>query len=470
MAPIRFALALLLALHVAGGWIGGAAAQDDSIDGVTPETEARESARAHASIVAQSGGGYSDPRLVAYVAAIGERLRVAAGPEAGPFRFTFTLLDSPGVVAFAQPGGYIYLSRGLLALASTESEVAAVMAHEMGHVILRHGAYRQRLQKSMAGQAPGAIAGATNRLSRAQELEADERSVRLLAAAGYDPGTQERFLQTVEKQIAFEIEVGMRGPQDGASPAQPAIAERVGRVKQAVAALPDELKRGPWRDGQREHLAAIEGMVFGFRPSQGMITDTRYVDTLTRIAFEAPPGYQFRNIASLVAKNQTGATLRVDVQRAQPETDMADYLRAVVAPTTTFNALESITVGGFKAAFAEATTGAGAARPESFVLAAVRLASDRVMRFHFAQTDAFTLDEVAAIKGTLETFRRLTVQEAASWKPMRVHVLTLSADATPETLAAHMDAPRGVDWLLHLNRLAPGAALHAGDTIKFVQE
>ena len=92
------------------------------------------------------------------------------------------------------------------------------------------------------------------------------------------------------------------------------------------------------------------------------------------------------------------------------------------------------------------------------------------MRFHFAQASAFTADEVEAIKGTLSSFRRLSVQEAATWQPMRLHVLTLSADATPETLAAHMDAPRGVDWLLHLNRLAPGAPLHAGDTIKFVQE
>ena len=190
MAPIRFAAALLLALSFAGGWTGGAAAQDDSIDGVTPETEARESARAHASIVAQSGGGYSDPRLVNYVTMIGERLRVAAGPAAAPFQFTFTFLDSPGAVAFAQPGGYIYLSRGLLALASSESEIAAVMAHEMGHVILRHGAYRQRLQKAMAGQAPGAIAGATNRLSRAQELEADATGI----------GTARRGLSDLPKQ------------------------------------------------------------------------------------------------------------------------------------------------------------------------------------------------------------------------------------------------------------------------------
>ena len=211
---IRFAFALLLAVALASGGSRDAAAANDSIDGITPESEMRDSARAHPSLVAQSGGGYGDPRVAAYVSNIGERLRAAAGPEADQFAFVFTVVDSPGVLAFAHPGGYIYLSRGLLALASSEAEIAAVMAHEMGHVLLRHGAYRQRLQKSMVGEPPGAIAGATNRLSRVQELEADARSIAILAAAGYDPATQERFLQTVEKQIAFEIEVGMRGPQE----------------------------------------------------------------------------------------------------------------------------------------------------------------------------------------------------------------------------------------------------------------
>ncbi len=459
---IRIVLVLL-----ALGWASAAAAQD-SIDGVTPATEARDSALAHAGVVTQSGGPYGDPRIGSYIAAIGERIRAVAGPDADKFQFTFTILDSPGVIAFAQPGGYIYLSRGLLALASNEAEIAAVVAHEMAHVLLRHGAYRQQLQRSMAGRTPGEIAGATNRLTRAQELQADERSVALLAAAGYDPNTQERFLLTVEAQIAFEIEVGMRGPRDGIIPEQPAIAERVARVRQAVAALGTDGTRDAWREGRSDHLAVIEGMVFGYRPSQGMITDTRYVDTITRISFDAPPGYRFRNIANLVAKNQIGATLRVDVQRARAETEMTDYLRAVVSPSTTFQTIESITIGGFKAAFAEATT--SAARPESYVLAAVRLGTDRVMRFHFAQEEAFTAAEVEQIKGTLATFRRLTVQEAAAWQPMRLHVLTLGADATPETLAPQMDTPRGVDWLMHLNRLAPGARLHAGDLIKFVQE
>ena len=103
--------------------------------------EKRIGLREHPKILAQFGGVYDDPDKTGYVADIGGRL--AATTETPSLRFTFTLLDSPIVNAFALPGGFVYISRGLMALAGDEAELAGVLGHEIGHVVARHSAQRQ---------------------------------------------------------------------------------------------------------------------------------------------------------------------------------------------------------------------------------------------------------------------------------------------------------------------------------------
>ena len=127
--------------------------------GLSEEKEAEIGAQQHPQILKQFGGAYDDPALARYVTAVGERL--AATAERKDLTYTFTVIDSPIVNAFALPGGYVYVTRGLLALARNEAELAGVLAHEIGHITARHSAerYGQGLAANLATAGLAIFAG-----------------------------------------------------------------------------------------------------------------------------------------------------------------------------------------------------------------------------------------------------------------------------------------------------------------------
>ena len=184
----------------------------------------------HPKILQQYGGAYDDPELAAYNDRIGQRLKSVS--EYADIPFTFTLLDSEVVNAFALPGGYVYVSRGLLALAEDEAEVAGVIGHEIGHVTSRHGAERQTATMlggvlgvlgtiggavlagdagAQLGQQLGqvAIGGGLAQYSQSQEFQADKLGVRYLARAGYDTEAMGDFLEAL--QTNAELQARLNG-------------------------------------------------------------------------------------------------------------------------------------------------------------------------------------------------------------------------------------------------------------------
>ncbi len=141
--------------------------------GMGPETEARLGYQEHQKIVPQFGGAYADPAIGIYVTGIGNLL--ARTSEIPDQKFTFTVLDTPMVNAFALPGGYVYITRGLLALADNEAEVAGVLAHEIGHVTARHSA--ERYGQTMAANILGlGLAQTADFLPDAKKVNADRLS------------------------------------------------------------------------------------------------------------------------------------------------------------------------------------------------------------------------------------------------------------------------------------------------------
>ena len=184
-----------------GAGFGNIAATPPAHDGAYESREATLGAREHPQIVAAFGGIYADARLQAYLDQTVKRLRPHSDrPDYG---YRVTILNSPSINAFSLPGGYIYVTRGLLALANDSAEVAAVLAHEMAHITARHAIEREQQAQSAAivsqvvsdvvGDAEaGAAAVAVTRgqlaqFSRQQELQADTIGIRTMARAGYDP-------------------------------------------------------------------------------------------------------------------------------------------------------------------------------------------------------------------------------------------------------------------------------------------
>ena len=201
------------------------------------------SRKEHPKLVAQFGGEYHDARVRQYVRNIGNRLVQHTSWRGRPFKFT--VLNSDIVNAFAMPGGYVYVTRGLLALANNEAELAGVLAHEIGHVTRKHG--EERIQQSVLAQLGiGILAGVLDSdlatgvaqlgaatvlssYSRAHEFEADSQGVRYLIRAGYDPRAMATFLDKLIAEQRLQGKLANRAAATrGSASSPPTRAPRTG--------------------------------------------------------------------------------------------------------------------------------------------------------------------------------------------------------------------------------------------------
>lgn len=259
-------------------------------------------------------GAYRDPKVERYVAEVGSRVlevshlrRPGIDEQIRKTPFTFGVLDSPIINAMALPGGYIYITRGMLAHMNNEDQLAAVLAHEIGHVAARHAA-RQAWQQqvgqglllggALLGQGLGLPAqdilnlGSMAaqliflRYSREDELEADTLGVEYSAAAGYDPRETIGLFQTLDRIHAKE---GQGMPSFLSTHPDPGA--RIQRLRQLTAA--QRGARPPAAD--RRFLNAIEGLVLGEDPRQGFIEGGIFYHPDLRFRFPVPRGFKVIN-------------------------------------------------------------------------------------------------------------------------------------------------------------------------------
>jgi len=278
--------------------------------------EAQIGAREHAKMIKAFGGVYDDTELGAYVAGIGLRVIQASRKPDAPYRLT--ILDSPVLNAFALPGGYIYVTRGLLALVNSEAELAAVLGHEVAHVTARHGAHRHT-QGIGAGIVAGVLAAVLNnevanqlaelgwrawlsKYNRTQEYEADKLGVETLYRAGYDAHGAAGFLASMGAYGDLRAQLaGNQGQVPGWLASHPNTDDRVDRA----AALADQLQ-----PAQKENLSAAIGRA----PYLAAIDGLRYTEASPK---QAKQGRKLKikivevqpqdTIASLVARMQVSA-------------------------------------------------------------------------------------------------------------------------------------------------------------------
>jgi predicted Zn-dependent protease len=287
---------------------------------MSPEEELQVGREEHPKVMAQFGGAYNEGNLAAYVDSVGEQLKLKS--ELPNLDFTFTVLDSEVVNAFALPGGYVYISRGLLALANNEAELAGVMAHEIGHVTARHSA--QRYSSAMAAnlgttglailgsiflgaEAGQSIAQAGQSISatylqsysREHEFEADTLGVRYLARAGYDTRAMAGFLSSLEAFSALEARIsGQPDPAEryNIMSTHPRTADRVIAATNAASGTP---ATGTRIEAER-YLRAIDGIVFGDSVEQGFVRGQTFAHKLLGFQFSVPDSFTLFNGAGAV--------------------------------------------------------------------------------------------------------------------------------------------------------------------------
>jgi len=435
--------------------------------------------REHQRILATYGGAYQDARLEALITRVGDQLVSAS--ERPELRYKVTILNSPAVNAFALPNGQLYVTRGLLALASDSSELASVLSHEMAHVIARHAAIRedQARQAALISRVASdvfndpqmsALTLAKSKLalagfSRSQELEADGIGVGIAARAGYDPYGAVRFLTAMGRNIAMRPNTS-----SGVDPrlldflsSHPATPDR---VKIALSNARQYAAPGGGNRDKAAYLAAIDGLPYGEDPSEGFVRGRRFLHPKLGFTFTAPEGFSLDNTAQAVlgVKEGGGQALRLDVVRVPAEQSLGAYLTSGWIENVDTSSVEDLTVNGFQAATAIAK-----GEEWSFRLYAIRFGSE-VYRFIYATKGKLT-EHDRAFRDSVETFRRLSLSEISGAKPLHLKVVTVQPGDTIERLAARMATPdRPLDRFMMINGLEAGEVLKPGDKVKVVVE
>lgn len=285
--------------------------------------ELEQGRRAHQSVLKEYGT-LQNPALQAYVNTLGQKL--AAQSHRAELEWHFTVLDSPEVNAFALPGGYVYVTRGLMAYMESEADLAGVIGHEIGHVTARHGAQRATRQQNaglgvlaatvlgavlesrgvggatdLAGQvSQGVAAGYVAAYSREQELQADQLGAEYLSRSHYDPRHMIDVIQVLKDQERFAADQaraqGRPAPSGGGWLAShPSNEERLQRIRDEAATLAGNSGTKPLDEGRSAFLKTIEGMPYGDSPAQGLVRGRQFLHPELDIALTAPEGWQIQN-------------------------------------------------------------------------------------------------------------------------------------------------------------------------------
>ena len=436
--------------------------------------------REHQRILAAYGGVYNDPRLQGMVEQTVERL--VAASERPDLHYKVTMLNSQSINAFALPTGQLYVTRGLIALANDESELASVLAHEMGHVVARHAAIReeQAKQAALVGRVvsdvisdpeEGALALAKSKLalasfSRSQELEADAIGIGIAARAGYDPYGAVRFLTSMQRNS--ELKPQQSGPIDPRASdflsSHPATPERITNAR--ANARQYTIPASAAGLDRQAYLSDINGIVFGEDPSEGFVRGRRFLHPRLGFTFTAPDGFTLDNTAEAVlgVKHGGDQALRLDVVRVPSEQTLAGYLTSGWIENIDPATVEDVNINGFAGA-----TAAAKGDQWDFRLYAVRFGSD-VYRFIFAAKHR-TIETDRVFRELVSTFRRMSLAEIEDAKPLRLQVVTVAPGDTVEKLATRMAvADRQVERFRTLNGLEAGERLRPGSEVKIVVE
>ncbi|MEM8844067.1 MAG: M48 family metalloprotease [Pseudomonadota bacterium] len=287
---------------------------------------------------------YDDPELQAYVSRLVDDL--AQNSHRNHLVYHVTVLDSPEVNAFALPGGYLYITRGIMAYMNTEAELAGVLGHELGHITARHGV-RQHSASTIAGilSTAAAIAtgssyagDATNFAStalvrgygRGHELEADRLGAEYIAKTGYDPQEMINVVEILKDQEEFDKKVAAaegREPRGyhGLFSTHPSNDQRLQEVISAANVFHSQKNRE--EDGT--FLKLTNGMVFGTSAREGVIRNNKFYHKELGISITFPQGWQVDNLPTqlIASTNSRDAFMQITVSDLNKRQTPEQYLR-----------------------------------------------------------------------------------------------------------------------------------------------
>ncbi len=452
---------------------------------MSPQDEQTTGDEQHSDIVKQYGGVSDNTALNQYITMIGTKLVPYTERRDVP-NYTFTVLNTDDINAFAVPGGYIYVTRGLLNLAQNEAQVAGVVAHELGHIQARHSA-QQYSQTAVANIGVGllgsVLGGATGQLasqvagfgaqagllkySREDEYEADSLGIRYMQLANYDPTEMAHFLEMLERNTQFENSISKSGggSQLTFMSTHPSTPARISRAY----ALASRAPQAQYNLGRDAYLAAIDGTTYGGSTTSGFVRGNDYIHPGIGVRFTVPDGFNIQNgDKQVVAENGHGAIIVFDSGKGTTNDPQAYLAQTWLASQNPSN-VETITVNNLPAATGVAQVNtSGGTKDGRFVA----LAGDggEFYRLAFLTNVGDQAKYADAFKRSTYSFKALTAADRAALSPNRVRLTTVQSGDTVASLAQKMVVPdHAVDRFCLLNGVTPETALTAGSKMKIVQ-
>ena len=431
----------------------------------------------HPRLLAEFGGEYRGDEQ-AYVHQLGEKMAAAAGLSG---QCTFTLVNSDVVNAFAVPGCFIYVTRGMMAIVTSEAELASVLGHEVGHIVARHSERQQsRSLWSMLGIIAVSLTGSerltnlagaavqlfTLRYSRGQEYEADELGIRYLRDAGYDPIAAAEMLSALGRQDAFLSASGgrdaARGMPEWAS-SHPLTDKRVERAGE----LAQPLRTAGLKENEATYLNAVDGLLYGDDPRQGFVLGRRFAHPVMRIGFEAPPGFTLTNSPRAIALSGPDGVRGEFGGAPLPSGGIEAYAQALLSETlgntpTQIVSKQPTTIAGLPAMILAVRV---SAREGVVPLSVAAYDAGQGNAYHFIMAAPAAGGSAAAVEQLFRSFHLLDAQEAARLRPRRIHIVTVMPGDTADSVARRVADNHGRALLDALN--GPDA-IRPGNRVKIV--
>ncbi len=473
---------ILGAALLLGGCSTNPATGEQQFTGLLPAGQEASIGASEHEKVRQTYGEFITGPIAEYVNRIGQK--VASGTERSDVQYKFYVIDSPIVNAFAIPGGYIYVSRGLLALANSEAEMAGVIAHEIGHITARHAAERMShgvlaglgaavLSAATGSSAVGQIANVGSDLyiksySRGQETQADELGVRYLATAGYDPNAMAGFLKSLDAQTKLDQKIA--GASEGAGfnyfSTHPVTGDRVTHA----SALAVNYGGGAKVDNRDVYLSMINGLTYGDSEAQGFVRGNNFYHPKMGFTFSVPQGFEIQNNPNeLIAASKDGSIIILDAGRDDQGRDPLRYLTENWMKNKPSSAqAENVTINGMPAATA-AFAGTANGAPVIIRVVAIQWKPGQFFRFQMAIPQNAGTAAVENMKRTTYSFRAMTESERASVHALKVRTFTAAGESLAQAAARMAFPTHKEERFAVLNGLG-GNGLTSGQIYKVVTE
>jgi predicted Zn-dependent protease len=442
-------------------------------------TEAQEIALGRASDVEvrKQYKVYPSPALQSYVNRVGQK--VAAHSHRPNLHYHFTVLDTPEINAFALPGGYVYITRGILAYLNSEAEMAAVLGHEVGHVTARHGVRQQsaaqaanigisiasiflpELNTQMGQDLTNLFGGALlSGYGRDHELEADRLGADYLARTDYDPQAMIRVVGVLKNQELFDAEIAK---QEGRAPRRyhgtfATHPDNDTRLQQVVGEASHLTVTNPI-ENKSEFLKQTEGLAFNDSVDEGVVRGNKFTHRDLGIALTFPPGWSVKNLptqlVALSPNSDAAIQLKID---GNPSGNVPEYAHRMLGNDASVETLE---IEKLHAAIGSAGTA---------VLGVVYY--DR--KAFLIQCNAKTSEAIAAqreaMQNTIRSFHVLSEDERKQIKPLAIQLITARKGDTYAKLAQHSPLGKNAESYLRLiNAQYPQGEPAAGQTLKIIE-